>query len=141
MWRTAASLWMASLFLTGCFASYRSVSGRLYGADGTDAGALEQALRDSGSTNLKCAPSQVRVRTFVTGTHYAADTFLVAEGCGQRAFYAADCSAFADVTSAALARCPGNTTGLPPFGGCHDTAVTAAERACELVLVSKVKLE
>ena len=76
MRRTAVIV--ASLGLTGCFASVRSVSGRVYEGEFN---ALEQAIRDSGSTNLQCDAGAVRVRRFVTGRDHAA---LIAEGCGQR---------------------------------------------------------
>jgi hypothetical protein len=61
--------WMivASLCLGGCATSYRSASGRDYGPDDR---ALDEALRDSGSTNLACDPAKVRVRRIVTFKGY-----------------------------------------------------------------------
>jgi len=141
MRRTAVIV--ASLGLTGCFASVRNVSGRVYEGEFN---ALEQAIRDSGSTNLQCDPSEVRVREFVTGAHRSAETHLVAEGCGQRAFYVEDCSAYlapAGPPGGARptdATCAGNGTGLAS-SSCYQTPVRSVERICELLLVSKIKLD
>jgi len=128
MWRTCVIV--SSLCLGGCFASYRSVSGRVFGPD---VAALDDALRDSGSTNLLCDAGAVRVRRFVTGRDHAA---LIAEGCGQRASYELDCSVRAR-TAAAPPRCPGSDIGLA------DSTCRSYDDygPCELVLFSKVALD
>jgi len=87
MWRTWALVSCLCLSVGGCFAPYRSVTGRTFDPE---SGKME-ALRDSGSARLKCDPAQVRLRRFFTGNNYR-QAVLVAEGCGQRASYLTDCS-------------------------------------------------
>jgi hypothetical protein len=133
MWRTSAIV--ASLCVGGCFASYRSVSGRVYGPD---ARALDEALRDSGSTNLACDPSAIKVRRFATGRSRSYRIMLVAEGCGQRASYLTDCSGTSGDPvggSAPAPVCPA------PFGSLDSTCDDYREAICELVLISKVRLD
>jgi hypothetical protein len=146
----------ALLLLGGCY-SYRSVTGRVYGPDLV---ASDAALLDSGSTNLHCARSQVHERyipgsraggnlllvTGVPGLALAAQDWrapgngmFIAEGCGQRAFYVADCSqpTRALTGGASSAGCSGGGIGSLP-DSCVDHSVHAT---CELILVSKVAVE
>jgi hypothetical protein len=121
---------MVSLCLGGC-ATYRSVSGRIYGPD---AGALDAALQDSGSTSLQCDPGEVRVRHFVTGGNRHYQSLLIAEGCGQRASYVVDCSDHAPAPYA----CPGGGLEMGPMGCSPHQDYKVS---CELVLVSKVNVD
>ena len=127
MWRTSTIV-VVSLCLGGCV-SYRSVSGRVFGPGD---GALDQALSDSGSTSLQCAPSRVRIRRFATG-YRNYQPVLLADGCGQRASYAVDCS---DHSPDPV--CP---NGGLQVGGATCPPDRDDKETCELVLISRVKLD
>jgi hypothetical protein len=145
---------LAALFLLGGCYSYRSVTGRVYGPNLV---ASDAALLDSGSTNLHCAPSQIRERyirapgaaggvAFATGVptialgaaawHPSQVGMLIAEGCGQRAVYVEDCSRPPSALAAAgsTSGCSGGGIGSLP-DSCVDHSV---HPTCELILVSKV---
>jgi hypothetical protein len=138
----------ATFLLSGCY-SYRSVTGRVYGPDLV---ASDAALLDSGSASLHCARSQIHERYVaasraggnllvlpgVTGFALAVQDggatgngMFIAEGCGQRAVYVADCRRRAQQV------CAGGGIGSLP-DSCADETLDAT---CELILVSKVALE
>jgi hypothetical protein len=126
MWRRI--MIVACLTLSGC-ATYRSVSGRVYGPDD---GALDEALRDSGSASLQCDPSQVQVRSFTPQGYRYREKVLMAEGCGQRASYVVECPHHLP----ALSPCPSDGNDVP-----SSTCNQEREARCELVLISKVALD
>jgi hypothetical protein len=126
MWRTI--MIVGCLGLGGC-ATSRSVSGRVYGPD---EGALDEALRDSGSASLQCDPSQIEVRSFTPDGYRYREKVLLAEGCGQRASYVVACPHHLP----ALTPCPSDGLEVP-----SSTCNQEREARCELVLIARVQLE
>jgi len=139
MWRVF--MLVALLVLGGCV-SYRSVSGKIF-RPGTNGGELAAAL-DSGSTTLKCDPSQVRLRTFATGKYRR---LLVVDGCGQRASYLTDCSGHEHGTTVGTPPAPQCLGAGAAFGAgtrCPDLRYDVPDdegHVCDLVLISKVQLD
>ena len=117
----------AGLLLSGCF-SFRSVSGKIYGPG---VGAVEGAVRDSASVNLQCPSSEVRNPRIVTSAGRHQNHLYVADGCGQRAVYAMDCS------SPRTQLCGRGAGAWFERDSCRPTGPSD----CELVLISKVPLD
>lgn len=117
--------------LSGCF-SYRSVSGKIYGPG---VGGLEAAVRESASVNLHCPSSEVgKLRVVTSAGRHHHSSLYVADGCGQRAVYAADCS------SPCTRACEGRAHVGFEAEPCRPQA-HAGSSDCEMVLISKVPLD